>query len=121
MTTEIKNTTKEMEVSLKLDYKGSEIIIDEARKLKAENNELKAKLEIHEESIKHLLNWLIEIGELIGIDIQRDFNGEFNEEFIEEVYNCTEDQLAVNEFDLERQDKIIEAQKESIEANKKNR
>ncbi|WP_242264104.1 hypothetical protein [Bacillus cereus group sp. BfR-BA-01400] len=66
--------------------------------------------------LKNLSEWLIEIGELVGIDIQRDFNGEFDEMFIQEVCSCVQDQLAGDEYDIERQDKIIKAQEESIEA-----
>lgn len=64
-----------MEVTLKLDYKGCEAIVDEARKLNAENKELKAKLEAREKSIKNLSEWIIEMGTYADVDIQRDFSG----------------------------------------------
>ncbi|PYE97281.1 hypothetical protein [Bacillus sp. 196mf] len=96
MTTEIKKTktTKEMAVSLK-----------------AENDELKAEL-------KNLSEWIIEMGTYANVDIQRDFDGEFDEYFIEEVATCLEDDILSSKFNLERQDKIIKNQDESIEAQK---
>ncbi|MEH7812088.1 hypothetical protein [Bacillus toyonensis] len=96
MTAEIKKTktTKEMAVSLK-----------------AENDELKAEL-------KNLSEWIIEMGTYANVDIQRDFDGEFDEYFIEEVATCLEDDILGSKFDLERQDKIIKNQDESIEAQK---
>lgn len=110
---------KEMEVSVKLDYKGCEVSVDEARKLKTENDELKVKLEAREKSIKHLSEWIIEMGTYAGIDIQRDFDGVFDEDFIQEVATCLEVDILGGKFDLERQDKVIKAQDESIEAYKK--
>ncbi|PGE07854.1 hypothetical protein COM54_22095 [Bacillus toyonensis] len=110
---------KEMEMTLKMDYKGCKIIVDEARKLTAENKELKAKLEAREKSIKHLSEWIIGIGTYAGVDIQRDFDGVFDEDFIQEVATCLEDDILVSQFNLERQDKIIKNQDESIEAYKK--
>ncbi|MED2981285.1 hypothetical protein P4311_07520 [Bacillus thuringiensis] len=101
MTTKIKKTTKEMVVSLK-----------------TENDELKAKLETREKSIKNLSEWIIEMGTYANVDIQRDFNGIFDEDFIEEVATCLEDDILGSKFDLERQDKIIKNQDESIEAQK---
>ncbi|MGN4447248.1 hypothetical protein ACTFOB_20405 [Bacillus cereus group sp. MYBK79-1] len=101
MTTKIKKTTKEMVVSLK-----------------TENEELKAKLETREKSIKNLSEWIIEMGTYANVDIQRDFNGIFDENFIEEVATCLEDDILGSKFDLERQDKIIKNQDESIEAQK---
>ncbi|WP_255298936.1 hypothetical protein [Bacillus thuringiensis] len=97
MTAEIKKTktTKEMAVSLK-----------------AENDELKTEL-------KNLSEWIIEMGTYAGVDIQRDFSGVFDEYFIEEVATCLEDDILGSKFNLERQDKIIKAQDESIEAHKK--
>ncbi|PEF42396.1 hypothetical protein [Bacillus wiedmannii] len=97
---------KEMKLSQKLDYK-------------AENDKLKAKLEMRDTSIQYLTNYLVEIGNLIDIDIQRDFDGVFGEAFIDEVCSCIEDQLAVDEYNLERQDKIIKSQEDVIEASKK--
>lgn len=96
---------KEMEVTPKLDYK-------------AENDKLKAKLEMRDTSIQYLTNCLVEIGTLIGIDIQRDFDGVFGEAFIDEVCNCLEDKIAVDEYNLKQQDEIIKAQKDVIEADK---
>ncbi|MEH7783625.1 hypothetical protein V7332_09205 [Bacillus thuringiensis] len=107
---------KEMEMTIKLDYKGCETIVDEARKLKTENDELKAKLETREKSIKNLSEWIIEMGTYAGIDIQRDFDGLFDEYFIQEVATCLENDILGGKFDLERQEKIIKAQDESIEA-----
>ncbi|KXY07459.1 hypothetical protein [Bacillus paranthracis] len=97
---------KEIKLSQKLDYK-------------AENDKLRAKLEIRDTSIQYLTNCLVEIGKLIDIDIQRDFDGVFGEAFIDEVCNCIEDQLAVDEYNLERQDKIIKSQEDVIEAHEK--
>lgn len=110
---------KEMEVSVKLDYKGCEVIVDKARKLTTENKELKATLEAREKSIKYLSEWIIEMGTYAGVDIQRDFDGIFDEDFIQEVATCLEDDILVSKFNLERQDKIIKNQDESIEAYKK--
>lgn len=110
---------KEMEVTLKLYYKGCEAIVDEARKLTVENKKLEAKLEAREKSIKNLSEWLIEMGTYAGVDIQRDFDGVFDEHFIQEIATCLEDEILGSKFDLERQDKIIKAQDESIEAHKK--
>ncbi|MGH0457311.1 hypothetical protein ACQVNO_13600 [Bacillus paranthracis] len=58
------------------------------------------------------------MGTYANVDIQRDFDGEFDEYFIEEVATCLEDDILGNKFDLERQDKIIKNQDESIEAQK---
>lgn len=107
---------KEMEVTLKLDYKGCEAIVDEARKLNAENKELKAKLEAREKSIKNLSEWIIEMVTYADVDIQRDFSGVFDEHFIQEVATCLEDEILGSKFDLERQDKIIKAQEKMIKA-----
>lgn len=110
---------KEMEMTIKLDYKGCEVIVDEARKLTTENKELKAKLEAREKSIKHLSEWIIEMGTYAGVDIQRDFDGVFDEDFIEEVAICLENDILNGKFDIERQDKIIKSQEDVIEAHEK--
>ncbi|OSX87992.1 hypothetical protein [Bacillus mycoides] len=81
-------------------------------RMKIENDELKAE-------IKNLSEWIIEMGTYAGVDIQRDFDGEFDEHFIEEVATCIEDDILVSKFNIERQDKIIKAQEESMEASKK--
>ncbi|PHD29911.1 hypothetical protein [Bacillus wiedmannii] len=80
--------------------------------MKIENDELKAE-------IKNLSGWIIEMGTYVNVDIQRDFDGEFDEHFIEEVATCLEDDILGSKFNLERQDKIIKNQDESIEAYKK--
>ncbi|WP_257151180.1 hypothetical protein [Bacillus cereus] len=84
-----------------------------------EIKELKAKLEAREKAIKNLSKWIIEMGTYAGVDIQRDFDGVFDEDFIQEVATCLEDDIFGGKFDLERQDKVIKAQDESIEAYKK--
>lgn len=101
MTTTIKKTTKEMVVSLK-----------------TENDELKAKLETREKSIKNLSEWIIEMGTYANVDIQRDFSGVFDEYFIEEVATCLEDDILGSKFNLERQDEVIEKQDKVIKAQK---
>ncbi|HHQ2477309.1 TPA: hypothetical protein ACSPJ7_001492 [Bacillus cereus] len=88
-------------------------------KMKTENDVLKTKLEAREKSIKNLSEWIIEMGTYADVDIQRDFDGVFDEHFIQEVATCLEDDILGGKFDIERKDKIIKAQDESIEAHKK--
>lgn len=80
---------------------------------------MKAKLEAREKSIKHLSEWIIEMGTYAGIDIQRDFDGVFDEDFIQEVATCIETDILNGKFDIERQDKIIKSQEDVIEAHEK--
>ncbi|ENJ6135023.1 hypothetical protein AB1Z82_001118 [Bacillus cereus] len=87
--------------------------------MKIENDKLKAKLEAREKSIKHLSEWIIEMGTYAGVDIQRDFDGVFDEDFIQEVATCIENDILNGKFDIERQDKIIKSQEDVIEAHEK--
>lgn len=73
---------------------------------------LEEKLAARNNSIEYLSNALISIGETVEIASIGDFDNEYVETVVEQVGSL----LLVNEIEIERQNKVISAQKKLIKA-----